>query len=143
MPMMILSLMVGMSMLPPGASTATRCPTCMTASCAGGSPRSAASCSQHRNHPKCLRKAHTETSSAMPNGVLERHRLGSGTVAASDARTRGVTRKPARVGLSAAALAAKAETASISEDLAGCTPLCISMKRPPCNSCPLGSSRFG
>eukprot|EP00979_Chaetoceros_neogracilis_P003928 scaffold687_cov288-Chaetoceros_neogracile.AAC.20 len=31
--------------------------------------RNCTACSQHRNHPKCLRKATTATSSAIPKGV--------------------------------------------------------------------------
>ena len=58
---------------------------------------SCSACSQHRNHPKWRRKATTATSSAMPKGVDDRHWVGSAMGCESEARMRGVLRRPSRM----------------------------------------------
>uniref|UniRef100_A0A7S1ZI81 Uncharacterized protein n=1 Tax=Ditylum brightwellii TaxID=49249 RepID=A0A7S1ZI81_9STRA len=59
--------------------------------------RSCAACSQHKNHPKCLRKATTAVSSATPNGVFCLHSDVNAVGVASDALTRGVVCNPAKI----------------------------------------------
>lgn len=58
--------------------------------------RSCDACSQHKNHPKCLKNVQIAVSSANPKGVFCLHCVVRIVGLVSDARIRGVDCRPAK-----------------------------------------------